>query len=157
MDTGRRRSGAGALLACGVLAAGCTGGSAPAAGSAPPSPRPAPTSASTTAPLAATAVAAPAPGETVLGQLMSQHGTNLLGAYPVTTGAIAVYVVCTGHGEMRVFVEGVADFSQPCTTDAAAAGTRNVIDVDFVDSVTVQGQADNSQLWGITVTAVPAS
>jgi len=118
----------------------------PTSAIASPAPPPAP---------AVTAVAVPPISEVLLGQLKSQRGTNTLGPYTVTTDRIAVDVVCYGEGEIEVTLSGLGKFPMPCSTTPDSPGIRNTFDARYVESFSVQGQGDDTLLWGLSVTAIP--
>jgi hypothetical protein len=127
-------------------------------------PRPAPTTSptSSTATSEATAaaseaIALPPNDEQVLGHLDSKRGIFRLGPYAVTTPRIAVYAVCRGAGTVTVVIDGVGSFPMDCSTDPTAPGVRNVFDVSYVQTLSIEGQGDNSLLWGLSVTAIPNS
>jgi hypothetical protein len=147
-------TGAGLVLVCATLAGACTAGSTPRVADRP-SPVAGTPRTSSAPSVPTTTAAAPVAGEPVLGRLSSQRGTQTLGPYPVTTGGIAVYVVCVGTGELDVSIPGVGGFPQRCSPDGGDPGVRDAFDVRGVQSVTVQGQGDDSLLWGMTVTSVP--
>jgi hypothetical protein len=93
------------------------------------------------------------PDETLLGSLSSQRGINQLGPYHVPTGRISVYVRCYGPGAIHVVVQGVAEFDLECSQDPTDPGVVNPLDVRYVDSVTVMGSSENSNLWAMAVTS----
>jgi hypothetical protein len=103
------------------------------------------------------AVAAPPNDEKVLGELDSQRGTNVLGPFTVTTPRIAVYALCRGTGSVAVVIAGVGSFPMACSHDPKASGIRNTFDVRYVKSFSVEGQGDDSLLWGVSVTAISDS
>jgi hypothetical protein len=95
-------------------------------------------------------------GETILGQLSSQRGTNEVGPYSVPADqAFEVDAVCVGSGTVEISIPGVGGFPVRCDPDGKDPGVKNVFRMGVVTTVTVRGQGDDSLLWGIAVTAIP--
>ena len=94
------------------------------------------------------------PGESLLGELTSQRGSNLLGPYAVTTSQIAVSADCLGKGSVVVTIDGVGTFPVRCGAEPGVAAVRNTFDVRDVSEITVLAQGDDSLEWRLSVTAV---
>ena len=93
------------------------------------------------------------PAESILlGELSSKHGTAELGPLPVSSDQIAVHVRCYGLTTLYVDIPGVAELDYDCGKDLHSPGTMDVIDVQHVDTITVRGSSENSNLWAIAVT-----
>lgn len=90
----------------------------------------------------------------LIGEMSSKRGTAEIGPYPTTSDKIAVFVRCYGTALMRVEIPGVASFTQWCVKDIDDLGTMNVLDVRYVDTVTVRGSSDNSSVWAVAVTTM---
>lgn len=90
--------------------------------------------------------------EALYGTLDSRRGTAELGPYSKISDRIGVYVRCYGEGVITIDIPGAAKFEQLCLLDANDPGTRNTIDVTYVDEIVVRGSAENSNLWSIAVT-----
>lgn len=97
-------------------------------------------------------IAEPPAGEKVLGQLENQRGTQQIGPVQSGSGRIAVYVTCVGTGVLQIDIPGVGSFPNKCDPTGSDPDIANTFDVRYVDSVTVTGTADDSLLWGLTVT-----
>ncbi|MCL2483439.1 MAG: hypothetical protein FWF43_08535 [Propionibacteriaceae bacterium] len=145
------RAAAGALMV--ILLASCTVPpvSPPVSTPTPGIPIAPSTEASSTPPV--TELLADYPGGLVLlGELSSQRGIAELGPFHPSTRSVAVLTRCYGVGTIHVEIPGAAWFDQACLLDPADLGTMNTFDVWYVDSVTVRGSSDNSNLWALAVT-----
>ena len=94
----------------------------------------------------------PVEGERAVGTLATQTGINSLGPFTVASERVAVYVDCLGQGTVSVEISGVARFDNPCYPRVGPLGTRNELDMRYVDDYTVTVTATDEQLWALTIT-----
>jgi hypothetical protein len=54
-----------------------------------------------------------------------------------------------------VTVTGIGSFPVRCSPTPDSSGIVNTFDARYVKSFSVEGQGDNTLLWGISVVAIP--
>jgi len=94
----------------------------------------------------------PVPGERAVATLSTQTGINSLGPFRVASDRVAVYVDCIGEGTIAVDISGVARFDNPCYSRVGPLGTRNELDVRYVNDYEVTITATDEQMWAVTIT-----
>ncbi|MDQ0649516.1 hypothetical protein QFZ53_003712 [Microbacterium natoriense] len=92
--------------------------------------------------------------EALIEKIDSGRGTAEVGPFDRANDRVGVYVRCFGEGSVHVEVVGAAEFDQDCLTDPDDPGTRNLIDVRYVEQVTVKASSDSTNMWSLAVTAI---
>lgn len=101
------------------------------------------------------AVVATSPSaEPLIATLETQSGSTSLGPFPRTSDRVAIYFTCVGSGVATISIPGVAEFPNDCAPDVLGMGTRNAVDVRYVEEISVSVEAPTDATWAISLTEI---